>query len=83
MSKQEVNQSSGAGQESPAAPRQLAGPVFGPNCYASVLADRIVSECHGDPSRVLVVNLHLANGRALDRSRRDSVGATGTYRRTL
>ena len=40
--------------------------MLGPSFYASVLAERVISECHGDPRNVPVVNLHLANGRTLD-----------------
>lgn len=67
MNQQEHGSSHSTPQEdSQVSPRQSVGPVFGPEFYASVLTDRVVSECHGDLSKVPVVNLHLANGRVLD-----------------
>lgn len=44
----------------------IPGPVFGPDFYVTVLPDRVMSQCQGDPNSVPVVNLNLANGRTLD-----------------
>ncbi len=67
MNQQEPGSSEETPQGGPILPpHQFVGPVFGPEFYASVLRDRVVSECHGEPGKVPVVNLHLANGRVLD-----------------
>ncbi len=66
-----------AGEENPGAPEALLAPAgqpwrqataapFDAHFYTSVLPDRVVAQCRGNPGAVPVVNLHLANGRVLD-----------------
>ena len=60
MNQQKPDDFPGISPKSPKVPTQWAsGPVLGPSFYASVLADRVISECHEDPRNVPVVNLHL------------------------
>lgn len=43
-----------------------AGPPFGPEFFATVLAARVHAACDGHPDGVPVVELHLADGMTLD-----------------
>ena len=40
--------------------------IFDANFYREVLPQRVTMECRWRPGKVLVVNLHLANGKILD-----------------
>ena len=46
--------------------RGTSSAPFDAHFYTSVLPDRVVAQCQGNPGAVPVVNLHLANGRVLD-----------------
>lgn len=44
----------------------VTGPPFGPEFFATVLAERVRAECQGRPDQVPVVEVHLLDGYSLD-----------------